>query len=89
MPKSDNLLAQLIQLDAAQWSQPSNSLALTIHDLEARYQQITGQPCPPWPRRGRADYAEEATPAGMQLTIPGCDHTPKPGSAAPFQLSMF
>lgn len=45
------ILAEIKRLDAAHWSNPSNSLAIQIDKLEKQYAAMTGQPCPAWPRR--------------------------------------
>lgn len=48
-PKS--LLDEIKRLDAAHWTNPSNSLALKIDGLEKEYEALTGNRCPAWPRR--------------------------------------
>ncbi len=88
MTTPETILAQIVAEDAAQWSQPSNSGALRIHDLEAQYERLTGQPCPPWPSRGRPTYREELTAAGPQLVIPGCERKPIE-NGKPAQLGLF
>lgn len=47
------VLEKIRSLDAQEWGLPSNSRAAEIHRLEARYEDMTGQPCPAWPARGR------------------------------------
>lgn len=49
--KAARLLAKIRALDSSHWSNPSNSLALQIHDLEREYSALTGRDCPEWPRR--------------------------------------
>lgn len=49
--KAARLLAKIRALDSSHWSNPSNSLALKIHDLEREYSALTGRDCPEWPRR--------------------------------------
>ncbi len=48
---AETVLAEIRHFDQVQWSQPSNSLALKIMDLENEYQAITGRECPAWPQR--------------------------------------
>ncbi len=45
------LLERIKQADATHWSQPSNSLAIRIHDMEREFETLTGCKCPEWPHR--------------------------------------
>lgn len=48
---AEALLNQIKKLDRDHWSQPSNSLAIKITELERQYEQMTGKTCPEWPKR--------------------------------------
>ena len=47
----EQILDAIRRLDQRQWSQPSNSRALEIDNLEREYERLTGMPCPEWPKR--------------------------------------
>lgn len=51
------LLDRIREADRAHWSQPSNGLAIRIHEMEREFEAMTGSPCPAWPQRAEGGAA--------------------------------
>lgn len=58
--EAEKILTRLKTLDSQHWSQPSDSVALQIHDLEREYEDLTGAACPAWPRRDPGEMPKGA-----------------------------
>ena len=49
--QAETILKAIKDLDRAHWSQPSNSIAIAVMNLEQEYEALTGRDCPQWPER--------------------------------------